>query len=410
MEKIIVNMFGNFQLKYKDIVIDENFRQSNKIWVLLEYLLYNKARPSTEEEIIALLWPDGKNKNPINSLKNILFRLRNTLAEAGLQDAKKLIIYQNATISWNSDIDMISDYDEFSRLYEASLQKNLDDLEMKELIMEAISLYKNGFLCNRISHNWVRSANDYYSSLYVSMLSKLIDILEKQKNYGKLLEICSIGITNLPKVPKFNYGLILANLMLGNTQRALNLYSEVRELFFESGDEELHRHAGELYRLILDSIVGTYEKDFDKIRESLQNIDSKAGCLECPLEVFKSIYILNTREKDRSGDVGYLLLFGIPNGIEKEGLNEDRMDIGLLNENPMVQNKQQGIEIIRDAIKSGLRTGDVMTRYSSNQYLVLMRNIYMASDVEKVILRISEKTNAKLKKLGIQLEVDYIGI
>lgn len=410
MEKIAVNLFGNFQLKYKNIIIDENFRQSNKIWILLEYLLYNKSRASTEEEIIDLLWPNGKNKNPINSLKNILFRLRNTLADAGLKDAKKLIIYQNATISWNNEVPVVCDYDEFNRLYETSLQKDLDSIEIKELIFEAIGLYKQGFLPSRVSHSWVRHANDYYSSLYTDMVGRLIDIIEKQRDYTKLLEVSSIATTVLPKVPKFNYSLILGNLMLGNTQRALTIYSEVKELFQEEKDDVLYAQAKELYQLILDSIVGTYETDFDHIRESLQNIDSKAGCLDCPLEVFKSIYMLHIREKDRSGDIGYLLLLSLLSDVEKEGFDRSDIDIDTLNESSLIQNKQQGLDTLRDAVKMSLRTGDVMTRYSGNQYLVLMRNIYLSSDVDKVVSRISEKTNTKLKKLGICLEVDYTKI
>ena len=410
MEKIIVNMFGNFQMKYKDIIIDENFRQSNKIWILLEYLLYNKSRPSTEEEIIALLWPNGNNKNPINSLKNILFRLRNILAEAGLKNAKKLIIYQNATISWNNEVKVVCDYEEFNRLYEMSLQKDLDNIEIKDLTFEAMNIYKNGFLCNRISHHWVLSANDYFSSLYVSMVGKVIDVLEEQKDYNKLLEVCSVCTNIMPKVPKFNYGLILANLMLGNTQRALSIYSEVKNMFKDNQEDELYEHSQALYHLILDSIVGTYEKDFDVIRESLHNMDISTGCLECPLEVFKSIYMLNIREKDRSGDVGYLMLLSLPSGIEKSRFENENLDIDEFNDTPLIQNKQQGIEIVRDAIKSSLRTGDVMTRYSGNQYLVLMRNIYRSEDVDKVIGRIMEKSSNKFKKLGITLEVDFTKI
>lgn len=410
MEKITVNMFGNFHLKYKNILIDENFRQSNKIWILLEYLLYNKSRLSTEEEIIALLWPEGNNKNPINSLKNILFRLRNTLAEAGLKDAKKLIIYQNATISWNTDVQVICDFDEFNKLYELSLQKDLDNIELKEIILHAMNLYKKGFLCNRISHSWVRIANDYYASLYTTMAIRLIDIMDKQKDYSKMMEICSVATTVLPKVPRFNYGLILSNLMLGNTQRALSIYSEVKNVFLDSSDLGIQKQAQDLYQLILDSVIGSYEKNFDIIRESLENVDSKTGCLECPLEEFKSIYLLHIREKDRSGDVGYLLLLSLPSDFEKVNIKGTKIDIDELYKNPMIQNKEQGIEILKDAIRLSLRTGDVMTRYSGNQYLILMRNIYLSEDVEKVITRILEKTDTKLKKLGISLEVDYVKI
>ena len=104
------------------------------------------------------------------------------------------------------------------------------------------------------------------------------------------------------------------------------------------------------------------------------------------------------------------MLLSLPSGIEKSRFDNENLDIDEFNDTPLIQNKQQGIEIVRDAIKSSLRTGDVMTRYSGNQYLVLMRNIYRSEDVDKVIGRIMEKSSNKFKKLGITLEVDFTKI
>lgn len=406
MDEIYVTMLGDFQLKFNGVVIDETFKSSNKIWKLLEYLVYFKGRPSTEEEIIELLWPNGDNKNPINALKNILFRLRNILEEAGIPRSMKLILYNNATISWNCEYPISTDYEEFESLYKVAMAALIDKQEAREAALDAIDLYKGGFLNNRGTEPWVLPLNTYYSSLYAKLMYKLIDILESQKDYYKMLEVCSVGVGILPTEEKLHYGMILAHTMLGNTGAALKQYNHAREYFRDTMDDELSEQSQILYKLIVESI-GKYETNIDVIKRDLSSVQIDTGCLECPFEVFKSIYILHMRDKQRSGKTGVLLLFTLPSGIDDKKLESGAINIEELNNSPAIKNRQQGINILRETIKSNLRTGDVMTRYSTNQYLVLVMNIHQDKDISRVLNRIAKKTNTKLRRLGIKVETDF---
>ena len=133
------------------------------------------------------------------------------------------------------------------------------------------------------------------------------------------------------------------------------------------------------------------------------NLD--VGCLECPYEIFKIVYVLQKRDMERNNNGGFLILFTFQNPISNSNL--EIIDFNKLNDDPAILNKQQGLEILRNSIKFNLRTGDVMTKYSNNQYLVLVMNVYDKKDIEKIISRITKKINLKLKSLDIKLETTF---
>ena len=81
-EKPIVNvkMFGGFSLRIGDYAISDNLSRSSNVWNLLSYLIINRDKMISQEELIELLWPDEEIGNPANALKTVLYRTRNTLA------------------------------------------------------------------------------------------------------------------------------------------------------------------------------------------------------------------------------------------------------------------------------------------------------------------------------------------
>lgn len=406
MEKIKISMMGHFSMDYNGIIIDEATRSSKKLWQLLEYLIYFKDRANQEEDIIELLWSNTANKDPINSLKNILFRLRNILADAGIKNAKSIISYNNAMISFNAPLPIICDYEEFEKLCKLATNPILSEQERRELLIDAIKLYKGDFLSNKSELKWVVPVNAYYHSLYIDAIEQLIEILDNQNDNNKLLEIASHCKNICPNDGIIVYGLVLANIRLGNISTALNEYNSSSELL-GNGSAKMTEKSKRIYKLLIESI-GSYEKNLESIQKNLQTVNNDVGCLECPYEIFKIIYILQKRDMERNNNKGFLLLFTLPTQIERANLK--KIDIDKLNNNPAILNKQQGIDILRNSIKLNLRTGDVMTRYSNNQYLVLIMNVYEKKDVSKIITRITKKINSKLKTLNIKLESSFMRI
>ncbi len=403
MEEIKVRMFGHFSMDYNGIIIDETTRSSKKLWQLLEYLIYFKDRANQEEDIVKLLWDNSKNKNPLNSLKNILFRLRNILADAGIENAKNMIVYSNSMISFNTKLPVICDFEEFEKLCKLTINPVLSEHEKREILIEAVNIYKGDFLSGKKELAWVAPINSYYRSLYVNAIEQLTEILDNQNEHVLLLELLTYCKTIAPKEGAVAYGLILANLKLGNVHAALKEYNNSGKNLLTNKNNKMSKKDQKLYHLMVKSI-GSYEKDLSTIQKNLEVINLDVGCLECPYEIFKIVYILQQRDMERNNNSGFLILFTFPNPIDN--LNIKNVDFNKLN-NSAILNKQHGLDILRNSIKFNLRTGDVMTKYSNNQYLVLVMNVYDKKDVEKIINRITKKISSRLKTLDIKLETTF---
>ena len=58
-EAIQVQMLGEFTIRYGDCVISDSNDRSHRVWSLLAYLLVNRRREFTQEELINLCWSGG---------------------------------------------------------------------------------------------------------------------------------------------------------------------------------------------------------------------------------------------------------------------------------------------------------------------------------------------------------------
>ena len=82
MEKVRMQLFGNFALSYKGKVLEEEEIRSNKITRMLVYLLMNRENPLPRQRLIEAMWDDDT-KNPEGALKNLMYRIRNGLKQLG---------------------------------------------------------------------------------------------------------------------------------------------------------------------------------------------------------------------------------------------------------------------------------------------------------------------------------------
>lgn len=71
-EAIQVQMLGEFTIRYGDCVISDSNDRSHRVWSLLAYLLVNRSREFTQEELINLCWSGGTgSSDPANALKSV---------------------------------------------------------------------------------------------------------------------------------------------------------------------------------------------------------------------------------------------------------------------------------------------------------------------------------------------------
>ena len=115
------------------------------------------------------------------------------------------------------------------------------------------------------------------------------------------------------------------------------------------------------------------EVDLNVIMQNLQEEEGRQGAFYCEYSLFREIYQLESRSISRNGQSVYLCLLSVTDG----------------NSNRVESKKQQNAAMgqLRKAIQFSLRRGDVFTRYSVSQYLILLPTISY-ENCEMVLKRI----------------------
>lgn len=172
--KINVTMFGKFTLKQEGMEVPHAVSltgRSRRLWTLTAYLILNRNRGVSAQELIDLLWPEAENDNPLSTLQNNVSRARAALAELGFTHAKVIIRNEKGYYRWAPDRETQLDVEQFETLAKAALAE--EDMEKSvALAQEAVALYTGDFLTESAAEFWCINLNTYYRSLYTRLLSR----------------------------------------------------------------------------------------------------------------------------------------------------------------------------------------------------------------------------------------------
>lgn len=155
--KIDVTMFGKFTLKQEGMEVPHAVSltgRSRRLWTLTAYLILNRNRGVSAQELIDLLWPEAENDNPLSTLQNNVSRARAALAELGFTHAKVIIHNEKGYYRWAPDRETQLDVEQFETLAKAALAE--EDMEKSvALAQKAVALYTGDFLTESAAEFWL---------------------------------------------------------------------------------------------------------------------------------------------------------------------------------------------------------------------------------------------------------------
>lgn len=352
---IYISMLGQFMIQIGDKSICDNNNHSKKPWSLLEYLVTFRKKDITPDELIELIWAGDESSNPGGALKTLLFRSRKLLEPLGISP-QRLIIQRRGSYAWTKDIETVVDIDVFETLCHEAQKNNINNDHCLELCMEAINLYKGDFLPKSGWESWVVPISTYYHSLYMKIVHTAISLLVLEHAYQKIINVCQRAIRIEPFDEEFHYQLIDSLYRSGDQRGALEHYNHTTEMFYNEFAITPSPKLKELYKLIRDTEHGI-NTDLSLIQEMLREEGHYAGAYFCEYSVFKDIYQLESRAIERTGDSIYLCLITISD-----------MKGSLLKPHIL----KRAMDELSEAICNSLRRGDVFTRYSISQYMILL--------------------------------------
>ena len=393
MEKVStlkVNMLGEFSITAvledgSECRLTDSLGRSKKLWTLIEYLVCHRDREITQAELIELLWPEEEVENPLGSLKLIVHRARNELGDLGSITGKQIIVNRRGAYVWGDSFRTEVDVEAFEALCRAA-SSEADDRKL-DCMLRAIELYKGDFLPKSASEQWVMPLNIYYHSKYINLCLEAVKLLEEQRRFDKVIDICQKAVEIDPYVESLHLSLILALAESGHPQRALEHYNNTTKMFMDQFGITPSEEFTAVYKQLVRN-TNSRESDLSVVRERLAEADVEKGAFYCEYEFFKDIYRQKAREGSRTGQVVHLAM------ITMVGTKKKEMDQKQLN---------HLVSKLRGTIQLSLRSGDIFTRFSVTQFLLMLPSANY-ENTEMILERINRNFRSSCPKSGIILQ------
>jgi DNA-binding SARP family transcriptional activator len=376
---------GKFSVSIGEKVISDTNARSG-IWKLFKYLLTSRHKMVSVQTLIDVLWPEREGPhNPEKALYTLMSRLRKLL------DAEKEniqhILFQHDSYQWNPDVPMNLDVATFDDLANRAAITR-DDAEKLRLLQEATDIYKGSYLMESSSEMWVIPVSNYYNRLYTRCVADLSDIYSRLGQQDNIISLCSKVIESDPYEESAHVRLIQALFIDGNVDAARQHYQRFSNLMKRdlgiSPSEEFH-NMQTLWT------VGREELDLGGIKKVLDYDIQKNTAYFCTLDIFNRIYKIDKRSDGRMQFPVFLALITVRMKHHEPG---DEKSIKIV------------IVTLRQCLKRTLRSGDVVSQYSKNQFLMLL-SARTKEDVETALMRIKRLFNVEYTGKSCHLETSF---
>lgn len=336
-------------------VISDSTGHSRMLWTLIGYLLYSGKDKVPAEDLIEILWPENDSPaDPLGSLRLLVHRARVLLDGLVCYKGSELILCGNGAYSWNRRVAMTLDTERFELLFRSAAGSR--GAKRLNTVLEAIAIYKERFLPKLSCQQWAMALDTYYNSKYTVLCLEAVELLRPLGRYRDIIDICTKAVMLTPFTEQLHISLIEALTAVGSYKEAMSHYKLVKDMLINDLGIAPSEKLQTAYK-VLSHNTQAAESNIGMIRETLTS--SKAvGPFYCDFELFKQIYELKSRECLRSGEIIQLSLITILPGRGK---------------NPGARSRNAAMERLDKIIRASLRMGDVYTRFSAMQYLLLLQ-------------------------------------
>ena len=353
---LTVNMLGKLQIFSNGVQIDEKDSRSRKTWLLLAYLIYCRHRVVSQDEIIDLLWEGGGDQvNPQGTLKTTLHRLRNMLNKLEPDAGHKLILRQDGGYRWNPAVDLCFDVEKFDQLSFA-IAKAPEEENKLDLCLQACEIYQGDFLEKLSSEPWVASIASLHHKMYVEIVLNALDILETSGQTERVLAVCEKALGIEPFHEQLCGYYVRALIGSGEKEKAVSYYEDLCRSLMDRYRSMPWESLRKLYRQALQTDNG-YIVPVDDILSQLREENYTVGALYCEYDFFRILYQAQARAIARTGENIHIGLLTVKDPAEKN-MSQKSRDLVMTN--------------LKDVVCSNIRRGDVATRCSASQFIVML--------------------------------------
>ena len=350
-EPIYVSMLGSFSIERAGKRIDDSNNRMRKVWLLLAYLIYTRHTRVTQEQFLTLTQGSSNAdvEDPAGRLKALFYRARAMLEPLGHRLGHELILHKDGNYTWNTEIPLQLDVEVFDRLYTSAAAK-ADDARL-DLLLEALSVYRGDFLPKLSMEAWVMPINAYYHQRYLEAAQQSLLMLQERNRWQEAADLCAQALKIEPYSEELYQHKMRIQITTGDRTGAVATYEAMSELLFETFGVMPSEESRKLYREASRAVPA------EEVRNHLQEPGNTKGAVFCEYDFFKLLYQVQARSIIRSGDVIHIALLSV-HSQDDQALPRRSLD--------------RAMENLQSLIISSLRQGDVVTRYSASQFIIML--------------------------------------
>ena len=238
---------------------------------------------------------------------------------------------------------------------------------------------------------WVIPLSTYYHNLYIDTAKNFFSLLRKFNDYENIEYYCSKAL-QIERFDETLHCIFIQNMIdQGNSFAALNHYEQTTDLLYINLGVKPSKELRSLYLNIIRT-QKTLETDLNIIQNDLKEAEFKMGPFFCEYCIFQETYRLIARQASREGRSVYLCLLTVYDSND---------------EIPSLNKLDAAMKRLENAINASLRRGDVVSRYSGAQYVILLPNITYEDGgmvMERIIKQYYQANRRSILRLKYKLE------
>ena len=390
MEQVRIKLMGTFQISSGDITLGEQDIRSAREIKLLTFLVLNRKRIVTVQELEEFLLRQKTERNSGNAdgyIKNLIYRVRKLLKAIG---PYAYIITGYKNYAWNPEIPVIVDVEIFKEQYEKA--RNCSDLEQQKILYKELIYFWSPLTEILTDEHWMIGIDTYYTSFFLEAVKKMAGLLEKEKKYESLVQLCRYAMPAEILDEDIRYWLIKALIRQKKASEALKEWENAQSVWREQLQGNFPECLSSLYKEIMSSGISD-EPDFMKVLRTLTEFAeftyAKQAGRFCERGIFEQLCLFLIGRSRERGTAEYLILFS----LFVDEMKEQEKKQGFILKN--------GRNKFVDVLSKKLEYGDVFTELGSSQYAVLP-----AECSEEKCKQTAEQLIRELKKIYRSAYID----
>lgn len=233
--------------------------------------------------------------------------------------------------------------------------------------------------------------SSYYHSMYLRMMNQFLTECKEAKRYQEMENYCHRAL----KLDALDEGLHCAMMyaLIGQRKQseAMDHYRNAERILYDNLGVRLSEEMFQIYEELMKE-THTEQQDISRIQKELLSEREAMGAFFCEYGTFKKNYELEVRRAGRLGISVFLALITLC--VIPEIKND---------QSAIKTTVQMGMNQLQEVLQNSLRTGDVMTRYSHNQFLIMLQGCQY-ENAQKVMQRIETRFYATKRRAKVNMQ------